>query len=486
MLYHSTRSNDVTVDSAQAVLNGLAPDGGLYVPSRLPGLDVQACLQENTMDMAARIIGAMLPDIPEMGELVRKAYTDKFETEELTPTVDTGKFTVLELFRGPTSAFKDVALCMLPQLLTKAKTVKGMQEDILILTATSGDTGKAALAGFRDVEGVRICVFYPHGGVSKVQRAQMVTQEGNNVAVCAVVGNFDDAQTGVKNIFAAGVDGKLPGGNDNRLSTANSINIGRLAPQITYYFKAYADLMKRGQIKFGDKVNFSVPTGNFGDILAGYLAKKMGLPVGKLICASNANNVLTDFICTGRYDRRRPLHKTISPSMDILVSSNLERLLYFMTGDASMVASLMEKLNTQGYYDVPESLQAAISDEFWAGYCDDAGAREVIGRVWKEQGYLCDTHTASGWAVAEQYQEQTGDMRPMVVLSTASPYKFPASVLSALESGTQEEDEFQQMERLCQLTGVPIPGNLEGLQEKPERHTGVIEKDKMLSYVMGL
>ncbi len=485
MLYYSTRSNEITVDSAQAVLNGLAADGGLYVPCRLPEMDVQACLQESTMEMAARIIGAMLPDVPDMPELVAKAYTGKFETEELTPTVDTGKFTVLELFRGPTSAFKDVALCMLPQLLTKAKTVKGMQEDIMILTATSGDTGKAALAGFQDVDGVRICVFYPQGGVSKVQRAQMVTQEGNNVAVCAVEGNFDDAQTGVKKIFAAGVDGRLPGGNGNRLSTANSINIGRLAPQITYYFKAYADLMKRGQIKFGDEVNFSVPTGNFGDILAGYLAKKMGLPVGRLICASNANNVLTDFINTGRYDRRRPLHKTISPSMDILVSSNLERLLYFMSGDAPLVKFLMEKLNTEGYYDVPEFMQSAIAEEFWAGYCDDAGAREVIGRVWKDQGYLCDTHTASGWAVAEQYQEKTGDMRPMVVLSTASPYKFPAAVLSALENSS-EPDEFKQMERLCQLTGVPVPGNLQGLQEKPERHTGVIEKDKMLSYVMGL
>ena len=485
MLYHSTRSNKNTADSAQAVLNGLAPDGGLYVPQTLPEMDVAACLSEDTMAMAKRIIGAMLPDIPDMAELVRRAYTGKFETAELTPTVDTGKFTVLELFRGPTSAFKDVALCMLPQLLTKAKSVKGMQEDILILTATSGDTGKAALAGFQDVDGVRICVFYPQGGVSKVQRAQMVTQEGNNVAVCAVEGNFDDAQTGVKNIFAAGVDGRLPGGNGYRLSTANSINIGRLAPQITYYFKAYADLLKRGQIKMGDEVNFSVPTGNFGDILAGYLAKRMGLPVGKLICASNANNVLTDFIRTGTYDRRRPLHKTISPSMDILVSSNLERLLYLLSGDTELVAGLMQQLNTQGFYTVPEALKNAINEEFWAGYCDDEKAREIIGRVWAQQKYLCDTHTASGWAVAEDYVASTGDKRPMVVLSTASPYKFPAAVLSALEDSC-ETDEFKQMERLSELTGVPVPGNLQGLQEKQERHTGVIEKEQMLSYVMSL
>ncbi len=478
MKYLSTRSNLLTVDSAQAVLNGLAPDGGLYVPAQLPEFDWRSCLQKDTMGMAAQIMSALLPEIPNMEGLVQRAYTGKFQTAELTPTVDTGKFTVLELFRGPTSAFKDVALCMLPQLLTTAKCVKGMDEEILILTATSGDTGKAALAGFADVPGVKICVFYPQGGVSRVQRAQMVTQDGNNVAVCAVVGNFDDAQTGVKNIFAAGAPGK-------RLSTANSINIGRLAPQITYYFKAYADLLGRGQITLGDTVNFCVPTGNFGDILAGYLAKRLGLPVGTLVCASNANNVLTDFIQTGTYDRRRPLHKTVSPSMDILVSSNLERLLYFMSGDTELVAGLMGQLNTQGHYTVPEAMQTAIQREFWAGCCDDAKTKQTIGRVWREQHYLCDTHTAAGWAVAEDYVNQTGDARPMVVLSTASPYKFPAAVLSSLEA-LQGEDEFAYMERLEELTGVPIPANLKGLQERPERHTGVIEKDQMLHFVADL
>jgi len=485
MQYHSTRSQSNPIDSAQAVLNGLAADGGLYVPATLPKIDVAACLAEDTMAMATRIIGAMLPDIPDMQALVQRAYTGKFETSELTPTVDTGKFTVLELFRGPTSAFKDVALCMLPQLLTQAKTVKGMQEDILILTATSGDTGKAALAGFQDVDGVRICVFYPQGGVSKVQRAQMVTQEGNNVTVCAVEGNFDDAQTGVKNIFAAAVDGSLPGGKGHKLSTANSINIGRLAPQITYYFKAYADLLNRGQIRMGDEVNFSVPTGNFGDILAGYLAKKLGLPVGMLICASNANNVLTDFIQTGRYDRRRPLHKTISPSMDILVSSNLERLLYFMSSDTALVASLMEQLNTKGFYDVPEFMEAAIKEEFWAGYCDDEKAQATIENIFTKYHYLCDTHTAAGWAVAEEYVENTGDTRPMVVLSTASPYKFPAAVLSSLTKA-EDSDEFNQMEQLSRHTGVPVPGNLQGLQTKKERHTTVIPKDEMLAFVTAL
>ena len=485
MLYHSTRCADKKVDSAQAVLSGLAPDGGLFVPERFPDFDSAACLKQDTMGMAAMIIGAMLPDIPDMETLVSKAYTGKFQTAELTPTVDTGKFTVLELFRGPTSAFKDVALCMLPQLLTAAKREKGIGEDILILTATSGDTGKAALAGFADVEGVKICVFYPDGGVSPVQRAQMVTQEGKNVAVCAVVGNFDDAQTGVKNIFAAAVDGRLPGGNRCRLSTANSINIGRLAPQITYYFKAYADLMARGQIQMGDKVNFCVPTGNFGDILAGWLAKRLGLPVGRLVCASNANNVLTDFLRTGTYDRRRPLHKTISPSMDILVSSNLERLLYFLSGDTGLVASLMLQLNTQGFYTVPAELKQAMDEEFWAGFCEDAKAKETIARVFREQGYLCDTHTATGWAVAENYVNSTGDNAPMVVLSTASPYKFPAAVLSSLEAATQT-DEFAQMERLEEVSGVKIPENLAGLRQKKELHTGVIEKNQMLDFVMGL
>ena len=481
MLYHSTRSERNPVDSAQAVLEGLAPDGGLYMPECLPAFDWKACLNGTSMDMATMILSALLPDIPNMEELVKKAYTGKFETDDLTPTVPVGDFGVLELFRGPTSAFKDVALSMLPQLLTAAKTVKGMQEDIMILTATSGDTGKAALEGFHDVDGIRITVFYPYGGVSQVQRAQMVTQEGNNVAVCAVYGNFDDAQTGVKNIFAACRGKELP----FALSSANSINIGRLAPQIMYYFRSYRDLLDSGKIKLGDEVNFSVPTGNFGDILAGYLAKQLGLPVGTLICASNANNVLTDFIRTGTYDRQRPLLKTTSPSMDILVSSNLERLLYLLSGDTALVAELMGKLNKEGAYTVPADLLAKIQSEFWAAYCDDARADEIMGRVYKDYGYLCDPHTASGWAAAEDYIAETGDKRAMVVLSTASPYKFPVAVLTAI-GGDTSGTEFEQMERLSQMSGVPIPKNLANLQGKEEKHTGVIEKDKMLEYVLSL
>ncbi len=481
MRYHSTRNESVFVDSAQAVLEGLAPDGGLYMPEGLPAFDWQECLKGSSIQMSTRILSALLPDIPDMPELVRRAYTGKFETEDLTPTVPVGGFSMLELFRGPTSAFKDVALSMLPQLLTAAKAVKGQEKDILILTATSGDTGKAALEGFRDVPGIRICVFYPDGGVSQVQRAQMVTQEGNNVSVCAVRGNFDDAQTGVKNIFAACQGRDLP----VALSSANSINIGRLAPQIMYYFRAYRDLLDAGKIRLGDEVNFSVPTGNFGDILAGYLAKGLGLPVGTLICASNANNVLTDFIRTGTYDRRRPLLKTTSPSMDILVSSNLERLLYLLSGDTKLVAGLMQELNTQGVYTVPARLLEKIQSQFWAACCDDARAAEIIGRVYKEDGYLCDPHTASGWAAAEDYVAETGDHRPMVVLSTASPYKFPAAVLTAI-GGDTSGDEFTQMARLSQITGVPVPKNLASLQGKPEKHTQVIDKDKMLSFVLSL
>ena len=481
MLYHSTRNRHLTIDSASAVLQGLAPDGGLYMPEAIPAFDWQKTLTHSAQEMSARLLSALLPDIPDMSRLVKNAYTGKFESEELTPTVPVGDFHVLELFRGPTSAFKDVALCMLPQLLTAAKKEKGQDKDILILTASSGDTGKAALAGFRDVPGVKICVFYPHGGVSQVQRAQMVTQEGNNVAVCAVYGNFDDAQTGVKNIFAACQGKDLP----VALSSANSINIGRLAPQVMYYFRAYRDLLDAGKIRLGDEVNFSVPTGNFGDILAGYLAKKLGLPVGKLICASNANNVLTDFIQSGTYDKRRPLLKTTSPSMDILVSSNLERLLYLLSGDTGLVAGLMKQLNTEGHYTVPADLLEKIQAEFCCGCCDDNRADEIMGRVFRDLGYLCDPHTAAGWAAAEDYVNSSADTRPMVVLSTASPYKFPVAVLTAI-GGDTSGDEFTQMERLSTLSGVPIPKNLANLRGKEEKHTGVIEKDAMLDYVLNL
>ena len=487
MEYQSTRNNMLRASSAQAVLDGLAPDGGLYsMPSlRDISFDSQSVLKLDTQGMATEILTALLPSFSkdEMRELVKKAYTGKFESEDLTPTVHVGDDTVLELFRGPTSAFKDVALSMLPQLMTAARKKCGVDDEILILTATSGDTGKAAMEGFCDVPGTKIIVFYPDGGVSAVQKAQMTTQAGNNTCVCAVRGNFDDAQTGVKNIFAAVTEEKLLAGKGVSLSSANSINIGRLAPQVVYYYRAYANLVNEGRIKAGDKVDFCVPTGNFGDILAGWFAKELGLPIGKLICASNANNVLTDFLETGRYDKNRPFYKTVSPSMDILVSSNLERLLFLLSGDAELVKSLMEQLNTTGAYQVPQALLDKLRADFWQGFCDDAGTKNAIGLVYREYGYLCDTHTAVAWDVAQQYKAANPDHNPVIILSTASPYKFPAAVLEAL-GHSAKGDEFEVMEQIRNETNVPIPKNLSGLRERPVRHKDVIDRDKMLEYVL--
>ena len=477
MKYQSTRNRALTASPAEAVLAGIAPDGGLFMPEAIPSMDWQALLQEDTLTMSARILSALLPDYPDMDALVHRGYAGKFETEELTPVVPVGGRYVLELFRGPTSAFKDVALSLLPLLISEARDILGVKDEMLILTATSGDTGKAALEGFHDVPGTKIIVFYPHGGVSAVQQAQMVTQEGGNVKVCAVRGNFDDTQTGVKKIFAACAEKELAG---VRLSSANSINIGRLAPQIVYYFKAYADLVRCGRIQIGEPVHFCVPTGNFGDILAGYFAKRMGLPVGKLICASNRNDVLTEFLSTGVYDKRRTFYKTTSPSMDILVSSNLERLLYLVSGDAGYVAQLMAQLNEQGWYQVSGDILARLQAVFGCGCCNDAGAAEVIGRLWREQKYLCDPHTAVAWSVAESH---TRGEAPMVVLSTASPYKFPAAVLGALGEKTGS-DEFAMMEQLHALTGTDIPANLRGLEGRPVRHRDVIDTGDMLNYVL--
>lgn len=483
MNYQSTRNHRLQASSAAAVLEGIAADGGLYIRDDLSTMnfDWKGLLGEDSLTMSARILSALLPDIPDMETLVKQGYEGKFETDELTPLAQVGDRYVLELFRGPTSAFKDVALSLLPRLITSAKTVCGVDDEIVILTATSGDTGKAALEGFHDVPGTRIIVFYPHGGVSTVQQAQMATQEGSNVCVCAVRGNFDDAQTGVKNIFAACQDKDLHG---VRLSSANSINIGRLAPQVMYYFRAYADLVKAGRIRVGDTVHYIVPTGNFGDILAGYFAKLMGLPVGKLVCASNANDVLTEFLSTGVYDKRRPFHKTTSPSMDILVSSNLERMLYLLSdGDDAYVAGLMRQLRDEGRYQVTDKMLARLHEIFSCACCDDAQAAEVMGRVWREHGYVCDPHTAVAWHAADAFMAQA-DGAPVVVLSTASPYKFPAAVLSALgeEPG---DDEFAMMDKLSALTGTPIPKNLATLREKQVRHKDVIDKDAMLDYVLG-
>lgn len=482
MLYHSTRDIRLTAPSTRAVLEGIAPDGGLYIcdPASLD-FDWQGALRLDTLSMAAKILSALLPDFPNMEDIVRKSYAGKFPTADLTPLVPVGDKYVLELYHGPTSAFKDVALSVLPRLIGAAAKAEGMQGDVVILTATSGDTGKAALEGFHDVKGTRIIVFYPYGGVSAVQQAQMATQTGDNVKVCAVRGNFDDAQTGVKQVFAACKGRDLQGA---MLSSANSINIGRLAPQVVYYFRAYGDLVKAGRIAPGDRVNFVVPTGNFGDILAGYFAKAMGLPVGRLVCASNANDVLTEFISTGRYDRRRPFYKTTSPSMDILVSSNLERLLFLLSRDSAYVAGLMQQLSADGAYQLSGELLDKLRQDFSCGCCDDQGAADVIGRLWRKQHYLCDPHTAVAWSVAEQLDaELRGTGAPTVVLSTASPYKFPAAVLSAL-GRPGSDSEFRMMDELAQLSGVPIPGNLSGLEGRPVLHKDVIDKDAMLDYVL--
>ena len=476
MDYQSTRNKNLRASSTAAVLQGLASDGGLFVAGAPADFDWRAVLKLDTFAMAEAVLSALLPDFEDMHGLVQRAYTGKFETDELTPLVQVGNRYVLELFRGPTSAFKDVALSMLPQLITAARRQEGVTDEILILTATSGDTGKAALAGFRDVPGTRIIVFYPDEGVSKVQKAQMVTQEGGNVCVCAVKGNFDDTQNGVKAIFSAGV----PEGCGVRLSSANSINIGRLAPQVVYYFKAYAELLRAGRINPGDRVDYVVPTGNFGDILAGYLARRMGLPVGRLVCASNRNDVLTDFLRTGVYDRRRPFYKTLSPSMDILVSSNLERLLYFLCENEAEVAGYMADLKEKGVYTVSPALLEKLHEQFGWGCCDDEGTKAAIGRVWQEHGYLMDTHTAVAWSVAESYESDA----PVVVLSTASPYKFPAAVLSAI-GGDADGDEFDVMDRLHAMTGVPIPKALAALRQKPVLHRDVISREEMQAYVLG-
>ena len=486
MKYQSTRNAQETASSTQAVLQGLAVDGGLFIRRDLGsiGFDWQAAIEKDVYGMAEQILGALLPEFKDMRGLVERAYDGKFTAPDLTPLVSVGDSYILELFRGPTSAFKDVALSMLPQLVTAAKKQEAQQEETVILTATSGDTGKAALEGFHDVDGTKIIVFYPNDGVSAVQKAQMVTQEGGNVCVCAVNGNFDDAQTGVKNAFSACADGSLLAGKNAVLSSANSINIGRLAPQVVYYFKAYADLLKAGKIVCGDLIDFVVPTGNFGDILAGYFAKLLGLPVGTLVCASNANDVLTEFIRTGNYDRRRTFYRTLSPSMDILVSSNLERLLFLLADcDDAQIADYMTQLKENGEYRITDEMLEKLQSEFWAGCTDDAGTKAAIGKVWKEHGYLCDTHTAVAWAVAEQYRRDRGTDRPVVILSTASPYKFPVAVLEAIGE-THDGDEFAAMERLQAVTGVPVPKNLAGLREKAVRYTDVIEKEDILDYVL--
>lgn len=490
MKYSSTRGNDVAIDSAEAIVKGLAADGGLFVPDSLPQVDasfISSLGELNYEERAAKVLGLFLTDYTadEIKGCVERAYgNNKFDAAMRAPVTMFDDVSVLELWHGPTSAFKDMALQLLPQLMSTALKKTGEKAEVLILVATSGDTGKAALEGFRDVDQIKIMVFYPEGGVSRIQQAQMLTQEGANVNVTAVRGNFDDAQSGVKKIFSDESFGKDLLNKGVKLSSANSINWGRLVPQIVYYFSAYADMVKAGKIKAGEAINFTVPTGNFGDILAGFYAKCMGLPVNKLICASNANNVLTDFLRTGIYDRNRDFHKTITPSMDILISSNLERLLYHVTGDKTKVADWMNELKETGRYDVGADTLAKIKETFWADWTSDDDTEKLIAKVYKEKHYVPDTHTAVAWQVAQNYVAATGDEHKMVVVSTASPYKFNGSVLEALGVNTKDVDEFKLLDKLHELNENPIPQGLDSLRNKAFIHKDVCDADGMKQAVL--
>lgn len=473
--FHSTRSTTDSLTAKQAIRKGIADDGGLFVSDALgkTKVDVASLPGKSYQQIAAEVLGALLPDFTaeELGQCIADAYGEQWSDERITPLKPLGDDYVLELFNGPTSAFKDVALQILPRFMAHTTPADGdADEKIMILTATSGDTGKAALAGYADLDGIEIEVFYPNDGTSEIQHLQMATQKGENVQVYAVQGNFDDAQTGVKKVFAdADVAAELEK-RGIRLSSANSINWGRLVPQIVYYFYAYFRLAEQGAVEWGKPVDFCVPTGNFGDILAGYYAKQMGLPVGRLVCASNKNNVLTDFLRTGTYDARRTFYKTTSPSMDILISSNLERLLYHVSGSSEKVAGWMQELSATGKYTVDAETLAKIQQSFAAGYADDAdGAAEIKARFDGDH-YLCDTHTAVAFRVAETRRTDA----PMVVLSTASPFKFPRDVLTAL-GGEAPASDFAAMAALTAGTGAEAPASLRELDKLAVRFKTVLQ-----------
>lgn len=484
MQFLSTRGG-AAVSAAQAIVQGMCPSGGLYVPADFPQLDAESLLDGGYASAARAVMAPYLAHVSQAAlmDMIAAAY-HSFDDPAVTPVrALTHQQSVLELWHGPTMAFKDVALQMLPHLMRSALDATGERRQLYILVATSGDTGKAALAGFCGVPGTRVLVFYPEGGVSRAQRLQMVTQEGDNVDVCAVRGNFDDAQTAVKRIFASPEARAQLDALGYRLSSANSINFGRLLPQITYYFTAYAALRRAGRIAPGEAVNFCVPTGNFGDILAGYYAKRMGLPVRRLICASNRNNVLADFFATGVYDDRRPFYRSMSCSIDILISSNLERLLFELAGrDAACVRAWMRSLNETGSYAVGAAQREALAEVFAAGWCSEEDTLAAIRRVFERHGYLMDPHTAVAETVYARYAEQTGDATQTVLLSTANPYKFATAVLSAFE--TPGADDFENADRLHALTGAPVPRGLSELLGKPERHLDVCGLDQMQQRVI--
>ena len=495
--YHSTRSRTAQLSAKEAIRRGIAPDGGLYVSDELgqSKIDLEGLANKDYFELAREVLGTLLPDYTadEIAACVDEAYGGTFASDEVTPVVDLKGVAgeadqgsappyVMELWHGPTSAFKDVALQMLPRLMARTSAnAEGAADKIMIVTATSGDTGKAALAGFADAPGCGITVFYPEGKVSRVQELQMSTQEGANVSVCAVRGNFDDAQSAVKCIFAdRGLADRLAAAGV-QLSSANSINVGRLVPQVVYYFAAYAQLLRAGKIQPGDTVEFCVPTGNFGDILAGYYAQRLGLPVAKLIVASDKNNVLFDFLTTGTYDRQRPFYTTTSPSMDILISSNLERMLYYLAdGDCELVAGLMAQL-AQGSYNVPAELLAKIQAVSGCGWADEDQVAAAVKDCWDRNGYLIDPHTACGYHVLGQVPAAPG-AKARVLLSTASPYKFPRAVASALGLFCPPSD-FACMDVLAKATGTCAPEQLTTLQDKPVLHTDVVDVDQMPVYV---
>ncbi|KUG05338.1 threonine synthase [hydrocarbon metagenome] len=499
MNYKSSRGKVSGVSSAEAIKKGIAADGGLFVPESIPTLneDLFGALEElNYQQRASRILAYYLTDFTEqeIHHCVQGAYnSDNFDNTRIAPLARLGENVYIqELWHGPTCAFKDMALQILPYLMTTSMEKTGETSEVVILVATSGDTGKAALEGFSDVQGTRIIVFFPAEGVSEVQKRQMVTQEGNNVYVAGVQGNFDDAQSGVKNIFASQDYNERLAEQNMKMSSANSINWGRLLPQIVYYISAYIDLRTEGAVKTGDKINIVVPTGNFGNILAAYYAGKMGVPIGKLICAANSNNVLTDFIRSGIYDRNRPFEKTISPSMDILISSNLERLLFEITGhDAQKVSNWMEELQSSGCYNVGDDVYQDVARLFWSDYCSDQETIATINRSWKEKRYLLDTHTAVAVNVYEKYQQATGDNTISLVASTASPFKFGSSVAAAVlpPEMVAGRSEFELLYLLEEYTGVQMPDAIKGLEHRPVLHKTVCkieDMEKTVSQFLGL
>ena len=490
MNYTSTRNKATSVSSARAIVQGMSQEGGLFVPCSLPRITKEQLAdlaKQDYITRACSILSGFLTDFTpeELKSCVNGAYGEGFDDPAVAPLSKLGEsLYLLELWHGPTCAFKDMALQLLPHLMTTAAKKTGEERTIVILVATSGDTGKAALEGFKDIKGTKIVVFYPQDGVSPMQKLQMATQEGENVTVCSIEGNFDDAQSGVKVIFGNAEAAKRLSEKGMVLSSANSINWGRLVPQIVYYISAYCDLLAEGEIAPGETVNVTVPTGNFGNIMAAYYAREMGLPIGKLICASNRNNVLTDFILTGVYDRNRDFFATTSPSMDILISSNLERLLYHLSDeDDKLVTNLMTELRQTGRYQVPQALLTKLQGLFWGGYCDDKRAADTIRSIFESYSYLPDTHTAVALAVYQDYAAATGDKTKTILASTANPYKFSGSVLAALDPAAATGDEFELVQKLAEKSGVAVPAPIAELSGKAVRFTDCCPRDKMLEYL---